>query len=375
MKLSSLEVSSLRNIKHSNFEFLGDVNIFSGPNGSGKSSVLEALHILGAGKSFRSTTIRPVIMRGKKDCTVFGALTNQEGRSVSIGVKKNITGRHQIRINGVDKKSSSSLAKSLPLQIISSSSYGLLEGGPRQRRQFLDWGVFHVEQSFYEDWRKFQRVLKQRNICLRENRSQPHMLEVWDTKLAELSIKLNHSRESYFKELIPFFEKFKSHLLDLPGIELEFFCGWDEDQTIEEITLKNKARDLALGITHAGPHRADLRVNINGTSAGQLLSRGQQKLVIYALKLAQCQLLNTNKGMRCILLIDDLPAEVDLTHQKRLCDILNNLNVQLFLTSICPLGLSRQDWSLKNSVVIFNLLNGEINKISRPKIGPASFSN
>ena len=128
MKLSSLEVSSLRNIKLSNFELLGDVNIFSGPNGSGKSSVLEALHILGAGKSFRSSTIRPVIMRGKKDCTVFGALTDQEGRSVSIGVKKNITGRHQIRINGVDQKSSSSLAKSLPLQIISSSSYSLLEG-------------------------------------------------------------------------------------------------------------------------------------------------------------------------------------------------------------------------------------------------------
>lgn len=363
VKLSSLEVFALRNITAGCFERLGEVNIFSGPNGSGKSSVLEALHILGTGKSFRSGSFRPVIMHGEKNCTVFGSLMDKNGRSISLGVKKNISGFHKIKIDGDEHKSVSSLAKSLPIQTINSGSYSLLEGGPKQRRQFLDWGVFHVEQTFFEDWKNFQRVLKQRNICLRENKDHPYMVEAWDKKFIELATKLDVAREQYFKDFIPFFESFVSNLLDFSDLSIEFFSGWDKGQTIEDSLLKNKSRDLTFGITHSGPHRSDLKININSVSAGQVLSRGQQKLVIYALKLAQCQLMNSKKDMSCVLLIDDLPAEVDAAHQERLCEILDGLDVQLFLTAICSKDLSIQGWSSKKSVVTFELFGGSIKDV------------
>ena len=359
MKLSSFEISSLRNIASSSFDNLGDINIISGPNGSGKSSILEAIHILGTAKSFRSSSFRPVIMFGEKDCTVFGSLINKYGDSVSLGVKKNISGSHQIRIDGADHKGASNLARSLPIQTIYSGTYSLLEGGPKHRRQCLDWGVFHVEQEFYDYWKKFQRVLKQRNICLRENKGQLDIIDAWNNKFIELGTSLDVTRKQYFKELKPIFENFVSSLLNLSGLTIEFCSGWDKFQTLEEVTFKNILRDFALGVTHSGPHRSDIKVNVNGVNAGQVLSRGQQKLVIYALKLAQCQLMNS-KNISCLLLIDDLPAEVDSAHQEKLCKILGGLDVQLFLTSIYSADLSGRKWSPKKTVFIFELLGGEV---------------
>ncbi|MEE3241270.1 MAG: DNA replication/repair protein RecF [Pseudomonadota bacterium] len=362
MKLSSLAISGVRNIIDTRVADLGDVNIFTGLNGAGKTSVLEAVYILGLAKSFRGTQLQPVVNYLSNTCTVFGELEplDDAAQRVAIGVKRAKKGGHKIRVAGKDEKSLVRLAELLPLQLINSMSYLLLEGGPKQRRQFIDWGVFHVEQEFYSAWRRMQRSLKQRNGALRSGQANNTPLAAWDNEFVEAALIVDAVRQRYFESFESIFYDFLTQLLPDSGLDFSYERGWTNDRCLEAVLKESKQRDLKRGFTHYGPHRADLKMTINGLNAGQVLSRGQQKLVVCALKLAQCQLMIRETSKECILLVDDLPAEIDHVHQAKLCRLLDGLNLQLFMTCVEAADLSNQPWSDKKNIALFELKKGEI---------------
>lgn len=359
MKLSELEISGVRNLSSVAIHDLAQINIFSGPNGAGKTSILEAIHILGLARSFRGTQLQPVIQYHQNACTVFGQVLNEAEPALAVGVKRAKKGGFRIRIAGQDEKSLIRLAETLPIQLINSVAYSLLEGGPKQRRQFIDWGVFHVEHSFYDAWRRMQRCLKQRNAVLRAGRADKGALSVWNQELIEASEQIDSARQTYFESFYPVFADFLQRLVDIPQLCVTYSRGWDADKSLADVLDSSVERDFRRGFTHYGPHRADLKLQINGLNAGQVLSRGQQKLVVCALRLAQCELMVKTTQKKCVLLIDDLPAEIDASHQGKLCALLDSLGVQLFMTCVVADDLVHQPWEKLKTLKVFEVNQGE----------------
>ncbi len=336
MALSRLDITTVRNLRAVSLRELAATNIYFGDNGSGKTSVLESVYLLGMARSFRSGQIRSVITHGEPGCAVYGELARQDGRGpLSLGVSRDREGGLQAKIAGSTVLSTSELAENLPLQIINAESFNLLVGSPAHRRQFLDWGVFHVEHLFYSAWQRFQRALKQRNSLLRRGKMSDLELLPWDKELSEAGELVDMHRSRYFKTLEPTFQSLIQRLCpDLAALDLRYRRGWDKQASLRDVLVASQRSDRQQGFTHVGPQRADIRVVVEGHNAADILSRGQQKLVVCALKLAQGKLLAASQRQACVYLVDDLPAELDKNHCRLVAEVLDELQTQVFITCV-----------------------------------------
>ncbi len=318
-------------------ENLSKVNVFYGPNGSGKTSVLEAIHVLGMARSFRGNSIKALISHEQPQCTVFGTTSRSDAAAgaTPLGVQRTRQGEALIKVAGQVVRTVAELAEHLPLQVITADSFNLLTGSPGARRQFLDWGVFHVEHEFFSQWQRFQRCIKQRNMLLRRGKIVPQELAVWTRDLAASGEAISRFRATYFEALEGRFAFTIAQLApSLPGLALRFRRGWDAGLSYHEALEQGRPADIEQGYTHAGPQRADIRVTIDGHLASETLSRGQQKLVVCALKLAQGQLMSDAGRGHCMYLIDDLPAELDENHSQLVCKLLADMDAQVFITCV-----------------------------------------
>jgi DNA replication and repair protein RecF len=334
--LIRLDIHNVRNIRETTLRELGTINVVSGANGSGKTSVLEAIHILGMARSFRSTSVKSVIQHDRPELVVFGEVGRDvAGGTHPVGVRRDRSGEADIRIAGERVTTVAELVQQLPLQVINASSFELLTGAPKARRQFLDWGVFHVEHQFLSAWQRFQRSLKQRNNLLRRDKIDPSELSVWTRELVETGDAINRYRQAFFQALVPRFEAILLALApEMSAVALSFRQGWDKRLPYAEALDNSYTADCDQGFTHVGPQRADIRVLADGYPAADTLSRGQQKLVICALKLAQGQLLADRGVGGGTYLVDDLPAELDEAHCRLVCQSLDRLGAQVFITCV-----------------------------------------
>lgn len=367
--LSRLNISQLRNLREVHLDSLGRVNLFYGENGSGKTSILEAIHILGSGRSFRNSTPRSLVQHEKAQYTIFAVRQNPpDPSSVTLGVQRSFNGDFLAKINGSPQRNLSGLALALPVQVIDASTFNLLLGGPAVRRQFLNWGVFHVEQGFHDCWMEFQRAIKQRNALLRRDIISGSELDVWDRKLAQAGEVMSAYRVEYFTALAPRFREVIARLVpNLGEVEIRFRRGWDRNHSYQEALVAARASDCERGFTQSGPHRADLRITVDGRSAAEILSRGQQKLLVTALKIAQGGLLHQHTGRHCIYLVDDVAAELDRGHLRQVCQELDGLGAQVFLTSVDPEDL-RSVWPVPEAVNMFHVEHGQV-RVSLPEEG------
>lgn len=333
MSLLHLEIKALRNLSAVAIEPGLGFNIFYGENASGKTSILEAIHLLGLGRSFRQSHLDDVIDFSSDSSTIFAQLHSETLGKRSLGVEKPRKGKFRAKLDGSAQQSLVEIAELLPIQIIHPDSHELLMGVPKVRRQFLDWGVFHVEQNFFSAWKRVQRTLKQRNAALKANLSR-EQITVWDEEYALASTDIEALRKLFLTKLQEIFSHLVKSLLDYADLRLEYQSGWDETADLRQILLDNLWRDQQLGYTYHGPHRSDILIKVGDHDARDVLSRGQQKLVVIALSLAQGKLLQQLANKNCIYLIDDLAAEIDLKHKIRLAQTLLELKSQVFITAI-----------------------------------------
>lgn len=332
--LSSLHISRLRNLIDVKVELSPTTNVFYGANGSGKSSFLESIHFLGLGRSFRSRLVNAVINHHTDSLCISGKV-QFNGTLVPIGIERNRSSDCKVRIAGENASSIISLAEILPLQLIYPDGHQLLNAGPQFRRQFIDWGVFHVEQSFYELWQRAQRAIRQRNALLKSYSATQADIRAWNIELDEVSNKIHAARTAYVHALQEVFVDVLNTIL--PGITVKVFYqrGWDKDSSLMEVLERSYDRDKQIGYTQYGPHRADLWLRTQQNKpVHETLSQGQQKLVIYALRFAQGKLLKTQAKKTCIFLIDDLPAELDEEKRYLIAQLLKDIESQVFITGI-----------------------------------------
>ncbi|WP_422473146.1 DNA replication/repair protein RecF [Endozoicomonas sp. ALB032] len=366
MTIHKLMIKDVRNLASATFSPSPDINILYGLNGSGKTSILESIHLLGLARSFRSARLKPVIRHKKGKCTVFAQIQSNNDRLIPVGVSRDMEEENfQIRVAGETLKSTSELARLLPLQIINPDTFKLLEGSPKQRRQFLDWGVFHVKHhEFLPLWKRTQKVLKQRNSLLRHGKitgsSYSSQLSVWDEELVKAAEAVDQLRQQYFDQLTPVFQDVLNQLTSLGDIKISYYRGWDRERRLAEVLKENTVRDFQTGYTQSGPQRADIRVRLEGSNAVDILSRGQLKLVVCALKLAQGYLFSKMTRSQCVFLVDDLPSELDAPHRKAMCKILQNMQSQVFITCVEP-GALVDCWEPEINLKVFHVKQGSVN--------------
>lgn len=329
MTLLKLDVLAVRNIHAASISPSPDFNLITGANASGKSSLLEAIFILGRARSFRTTHIKQAISFDQPQLIVSAQNRQHNGSTSTLGIQID-NKQCQIRIDREDRQKAD-LAYALPVQLIHPKSYRLLDAGPQIRREFLDWGIFNQNKNFLPSWRKFNKALQQRNALLKSR--QIKQIPAWDKELVEYGQIIKEFRLAYLASLQPVFLELARHFLSHDDVDLRFSPGWDDIQPLEQVLKNDLDRDMRYGFTHSGPHRADFHTYLNKRLAKDYLSRGQQKLLVLALLLAQVTLLNQESPNACCILIDDLTAELDAENRAKLIKYLAGLSCQVFVSS------------------------------------------
>lgn len=357
-----------------NFRNLSDVSLTPGPrfnfvygeNASGKTSLLEAIHVLSTNKSFRTRNANYLIQHDKEAFTLFTQLEQGSADSIELeklGVSRSQSKDVSLKVNGQSEKSSAALASRLPVIAIQPSSFELIDGPPNYRRALLDWLVFHVKPQFLEVWRDYQRCLKQRNMLLRSGNIDRVLMQHWNRLYIDAAVAIELLRlpilraiDAQLKELLS-----ANSLLSDAGIELMYRSGWGADIEIPDLAdqadqgnqnnaeadvikrfraqveekLNNSFElDLKQGFSSVGSHRHDIRIKTKAGKASELLSRGQKKTLILSIYICLATYLAKHASKTSVFLLDDLPSELDTEHLSWLCEKINDLQVQAFISAV-----------------------------------------
>ncbi|WP_348654198.1 DNA replication and repair protein RecF [uncultured Psychrobacter sp.] len=410
--IERLQATDLRNLQQVKLQAAA-CNVIIGENGSGKTSLLEAIFLLSRGKSFRHSQPKRYVQHHRPSAIVHAVLTD----GASLAIQKQTDATTVLRLNQNTVYNQSILTEQLPTLLIDPSSMDMLEQGSASRRQLLDWLVFHMKQSFHPQWIAYQRLLKQRNSLLKQSRSltQVQLAEIksWNKALANHAALIHHYREQVFLAWQPYFEKSIAQLLPsyAQQISLSYHAGYDVAIPLDVQLDERLAQDLQLGYTRIGSHRADIHVHWRSQSemgikdeksksvteyqtgttelsaskeqklptlkeqAANVLSRGEKKLLITALRLSQLPLLlnddsaeqsagqnlqTDNQAITTpVVLLDDITAELDDRAIDILLSTLAKLPCQVFMTSLTSdvLPIVNQYWSSPN---MFHMKQGEL---------------
>ena len=329
MSLVQITVRNLRCLAEVELSIPSGVTLLWGRNGSGKNSLLEAVFMLGRGRSFRIRNNERLIRYGQNQLRVNGKVGRSDVDSLSLGVEATRVGT-TARISGRTVQSLAELSQAFAVQVIDPGVHRLIEEAGHRRRRWLDWVVFHVEPPFVETWVRYARALKQRNAALKRSGSEARL---WDAELAQLGESIADSRRQVTEQLQAYWRQAVAALSGL-DVELHYLRGWSQEQSLREALDASRARDEAHQLTHVGPHRADIAVRIHNRPAREVLSRGQQKLVAAAMMIAQVRLLEEATHTTPTLLLDDPAAELDGEKLERFISEVASLRCQLIVTSL-----------------------------------------
>lgn len=296
--------------------------------------MLEALYFLGRGTSFRATRSEAAIRFEDDRCTLFARLG--VGPTTRVGLEVSRSEGLSIRVDG-SPGTRADLARALPIQVLDPASHQLVSGPPAGRRQFLDWGVFHVEHAFLPAWQRYRRALQQRNAALRSRNGAAAWY--WDDGLVTDGETVDTCRRRVMELLQPDIQTASERLLGA-DVELNYQPGWAADGgTLAEALADSRERDLQMATSTVGPHRADFRITVHARRARDTVSRGQEKLVAAALTLAQVELVARSREQTVVLLLDEPGADLDRENLGRLLGVVADATVQSFVTSLDPAGV------------------------------------
>ncbi|MGV6809911.1 MAG: DNA replication/repair protein RecF [bacterium] len=360
MWIDRLTVQHCRILENAQLHLSPRLNLIMGDNGSGKSSVLEALYLLARGRSFRTHRIAELITHQQASIICSARLRQPTSKQIQdtsrqpsiiptaipdhrtdhttlLGIEK--SPQHTtLRLNQQTVKNQADLTRQLPITLIHPEVVSLIVGSPALRRAFIDWLAFYLHDDFYPQWQRYQRILKQRNACLRSP-TYDNSLPYWSQELAALQASLHTFRLTALSALQQSLAHYQPILWADVALDLQLQTGFPIETDLHDqaalLTLyqQREAQDRKTGYTLYGAHRADLVIKINNVLAAKSASRGQLKMLSILLLLAQSHALShTNKG-KGIIAIDDLAAELDAQNRDRLLSVLWETGQQLWVTS------------------------------------------
>ena len=291
---------------------------------------MEAISLLGYSRSFLPCHTKDIVRFGEDQLQVFAEVQRKKS------IEKIGFGYHQkkgktLRLNG-EKAKPDEIVQQLPLVILSPRSFDILEGPAIERRRRIDWGVFHVKPAFKSEWRKYKKILMQRNAALKEAQTSRDIL-VWSLALAESAKKILFIRNEYVETIEPLFFKHLRLLGFDKDLVLSQNVGWSQNTSLEEQLEQGFESDKRVGQTQKGAHKYDLRFHIEGHKAKHVLSRGEKKRLLCALLFAQMERLE-HFGERAVIILDDITSELDDEAIQSFIDRAASLGEQVFITSV-----------------------------------------
>lgn len=342
--LKRIRIDHFRNLKTVDLELHPEVNLLVGDNGSGKTSLLEAIHVLSVGKSFRTARVDPLLADGEDRFLIYAELFSGD----RIGLQRDLSTSPTLRLNSESQTSWKFVAPLMPIQVLNSDSFLLVEGGAGVKRRFIDWAMFHVEHSYLVRWRNYRRLVQQRNALLKLNPRDIHsQLSIWDEELAKSGEEIHTLRKQLLNSYLPVLLKSFSEFLPAIDISIDYKKGWPRAMPLHQALFESRSKDTKYKATTLGPHRADIVLSSAGLPVSEVLSRGQIKLLACALKISMSKYLTHvkaeqgNNAYTIIFLVDDLSSELDTSSSGAVLDALLSSKNQCVFTAITGGDLSR----------------------------------
>ena len=357
MYISNLTIDHLRNISHADIVLSPTLNFIHGDNGAGKSSILEGIYLLARARSFRNTHNRSLVQQGSKEVILFSEVVQSDGKINKIGIRKQGT-RTDIKINGRQIDRLSDLVTTLTISLVTPQTHRIVEEGPEYRRRMLNWGVFHVEHNFRQLVSNYNRVLAQRNAALKAKQSK---VEIWDEQLSQHAVEIVNHQLAYMDSWNNLIKSLGSGIPYLDKLSLNYQPGWESKFTLIDQLRRKLDLDKSRGFTSVGPHRSEVQIKIDSRPAKEVLSRGQQKMLMIILMLAQSKLMTQSVGEKAIFLIDDFHSELDRSAQTQVIDKLVEEQCQAIITIIDRSNVSVSEREL--AAKMFHVEQGTVQEI------------
>jgi DNA replication and repair protein RecF len=358
VEIRRLEIRNLRCLRNVALEPAPGLNLLTGDNGAGKTSVLEALHLMAYGRSFRGRVRDGLVRSGSEAVEIFAAWQEDGGAARRAGLRHSGQAWDG-RLDGEKLAHLGELCAAFMVVTFEPGSHALISWGGEPRRRFAEWGLLHVEPDFLDLWRRHARALKQRNALLKAGQGG-QQLDAWDHELAEAGEAVTLRRQQYLARLQ---ERVASAVTELaPGLgatTLVFQPGWRrEELSLADALLLARDRDRAIGHTSVGPQRADWRLEFAALPNREPLARGQGKLAALSGLGALARDSAERRGDWPVIALDDLASELDPAHQQRLMTALQETRAQLFVTGAdLPAALTRQ------ATKMFHVEHGAIHRL------------
>ncbi len=355
MIIKNLSLENFRCFEKIELIFNDSVNLITGENGCGKTSILESLQIISTGKSFRSS--RTVNIR-KDLCDYFliSSCIQDKSGYFNIGLQRN----HKdvtLRINGKNAERFSEATRKLSILSFNSDTFNLIDGESSYRRRFIDWWLFYAHDNFHHEWLNYQRILKQRNSCLRND---VDMLDYWDYSLSQSGELINNYREYAFNLIYQEFNYIDKIFYKNNNFSWSYFSGWSKEKSLLDALTQNRQKDIYYGYTSVGPHRADIRILTKNKNVKEILSRGQKKKLILLMLSALATSYKNFLHESPIFMLDDFPSELNSSHRQIILEKILSLGGQVFFTALEQTEL---DFSGIGSLSTFVLKDGHVSMV------------
>lgn len=314
MTLSRLHMRHFRSYDDRVFEFQPGTTIISGPNGSGKTNILEAIHVLATGKSFRDHD-EALLQYDQEWWQIQGVFSEVEREVRFKDMKK------EFYYEG-ERRGRFSRAHRLPVVLFEPDDLLMVHGSPSKRRAYIDHLLSQVIPSYGSALRRYERALAQRNRVLKQQRIDKDSLFVWDITLAEeaeyIAVKrdecillLNEHLAGYYSAIAG-----SDHTLEVSLVSITKRKNYKQS-LIHDLEHRIE-RDKATGFTSVGPHRDDIEFYLDGKHMATNASRGEIRTLVLALKRYEIDQLKEVWQTPPLFLLDDVFSELDKMRQQQL---------------------------------------------------------
>lgn len=337
MYLTQIKLNDFRNYENLDLSFHKKVNIITGNNAQGKTNLLESLYIMSLGKSFRTNADIEMIGFDMDFCKVKShSIKDEEELVVEIIISKE---GKSIKIDGIKTTKNADILENVYMVVFSPEDLKIVKEEPEKRRKFIDRELCQIKPIYFKNLARYKKILKQRNMLLKQTEVNEEVLVVWDMELAEYGSKIMLQRKEFIEKLNHISSEIHKNITN--GKEkLEIYyesnitcCLSSGEQ--KEVLLKkmenNRKNDIFRRSTTAGPHKDDMKICVNGIDIRHFGSQGQQRTAALSLKLAEIKLIKEETRHDAILLLDDVLSELDHERQSFLINSLEE--VQLFITT------------------------------------------
>lgn len=346
MLISEVNYINFRNLEDNNLKFNSKFNLFIGKNGQGKTSILEAIYFSATGKSFRTSKNQELIKYSKLKTGVYNEyIDNISSKSVSVklGSSKKEYSYNKKRVKYDTFHGKINIVSFIPEDI------NLIIGSPSIRRSFFNYEIAQSNYEYYENLKKYEKVLKVRNRYLKEGKYKDPMFLIYQDEFIETACKIIKKRIDYIKNISIILNLNYRKLFDeKKELSLMYNSFFKPDKNMSIDKIKNlfleemkrvESREKRYGYSMIGPQKDDFIFLLDGREAKSYASQGEKKSVIFSLKLAEIDMIIKETKEIPVFLIDDISSYFDSIRKDNILSYFKKRNIQLFISSTNDLNI------------------------------------